>query len=330
MSLITNAVFALMIGFLLSICFGIILIPFLKKLKAGQHVSVYLRESHKKKEGTPTMGGLIFILPAIISFLVLYGLDKVTITYNTLIVLVTFLGYALIGLIDDLLIIFRGNNDGLTESQKLISQTLIATIFFYLFIKAGNEPLLWIHAFNYKQNIGWFYGIFILFLLVASSNAVNLTDGLDGLAGGLSFIAISVFGIITYYTTWLDGYNDIALFLFLLAGSILGFLSFNVSPAKVFMGDTGSLCLGAILGTIAILTRHELLLAIIGIVFVIETLSCILQRYYYKLTKKRLFLMAPLHHRFEKKGWLEQDIVRLFWIIGFIGAMLGLLYGVWL
>ncbi len=330
MYLITNAVFALMIGFLFSVCFGIILIPFLKKLKANQHVSVYLKESHQKKEGTPTMGGLIFIIPPILSFLLLYGLNKVTITYNTLIVLITFIGYALIGITDDLLIIFKGNNDGLTEKQKIISQLIIAIIFFYLFIKAGNEPLLWIHAINFKKNIGWFYGLFILFLLVASSNAVNLTDGLDGLAGGLSFIAITVFGIITYYTSWLDGYNDIALFLFLLAGSILGFLVFNVSPARIFMGDTGSLALGGILGSIAIETRHELLLAIIGIVFVIETMSCLLQRYYYKLTKKRLFLMAPLHHRFEKKGWQEQDIVRLFWIIGFIGAMLGLLYGVWL
>lgn len=328
--MITNAVSALLIGFLSAICLGIILIPFLKKLKAGQHVSIYLRERHKKKEGTPTMGGLIFILATIIPFLILYGVNKITITYNTLIVLITFLGYALIGLVDDLLIILKGNNDGLTEQQKMLSQIFIATLFFYFFVKAGNEPLLWVHALNFKQNIGWFYGLFILFLLVASSNAVNLTDGLDGLAGGLSFIAITVFGIITYYTGWLDGYEDIAIFLFLLSGAILGFLLFNVSPAKVFMGDTGSLALGAVLGTVAILTRHELLLAVIGIVFVIETLSCLLQRYYYKLTKKRLFLMAPLHHSFEKSGWKEQDIVRLFWVIGFIGALAGLIYGVWL
>lgn len=221
--MITNAVFALMIGFFMSLGIGFLLVPFLKKKKAKQHVNRYLRESHKKKEGTPTMGGLIFIISTYLSFAILFLIGKVSISYNVLIVLVTFLGYALIGFIDDALIIFRGNNDGLKEGEKLILQIVIAIIFFYLFIKAGNEPLLWIHAIHFKQNIGWFYGLFILFLLLASSNAVNLTDGLDGLAGGLSFIAIFVFAIITYYTGWLEGYADIAIFLFLLSGSLLGF-----------------------------------------------------------------------------------------------------------
>ena len=197
-------------------------------------------------------------------------------------------------------------------------------------MKSGNEPLLWIHTLNFKYDIGWFYGLFILFVLVASSNAVNLTDGLDGLAGGLSFISIATFGIITWQTGWLYGYQDIALFLFILAGSILGFLVFNVNPAKIFMGDTGSLALGSIIGTIAIITRHELLLIAIGIVFVIETLTCLIQRYYYKLTHKRFFPMTPIHHTFEKLGWNERDIVKLFWIIGLIGSMIGIIYGVWI
>ena len=175
-----------------------------------------------------------------------------------------------------------------------------------------------------------YYGLFILLVLVASSNAVNLTDGLDGLAGGLSAIAICTFGILSFNTGWLEGYEEIAIFCFTLTGSILGFLVFNVSPAKVFMGDTGSLCLGATLGTIAILTRHEILLIVIGIVFVIETITCLIQRYYYKLTKKRFFPMTPIHHTFEKLGWREQDIVKLFWIIGFIGSMIGIIYGVWM
>jgi len=216
------------------------------------------------------------------------------------------------------------------ENQKMIMQIVIAIVFFYLFMISGNEPLLWVHTINFKWDIGWFYGLFILFVLVASSNAVNLTDGLDGLAGGLSVIAFLAFGIITWNTGWLSGYEDIAIFCFILIGSLLGFLIFNVNPAKIFMGDTGSLSLGATLGTLAILTRHELLLIIIGIVFVIETMSCILQIGYYKLTKKRLFKMAPFHHSLEKSGWIESDIVKLFWIIGLIGAMIAITFGVWL
>lgn len=169
-----------------------------------------------------------------------------------------------------------------------------------------------------------------MFVLVASSNAVNLTDGLDGLAAGLSVIAFLTFGIISFYTGWLEGYTEIGIFCFILVGGLLGFLVFNANPAKIFMGDTGSLSLGATMGTIAILTRHELLLIVIGIVFVIETLTCLIQRYYYKLTKKRLFPMTPIHHTFEKLGWNERDIVKLFWIVGLLGSMVAIIYGVWL
>lgn len=330
MLIMTKSVLAMMISFILSIISALILIPKLKKLKASQSLSIYLEERHKEKKGTPTIGGLIFIIPTIISMITLFLLEKISFSYNLLIVLFSFLGYAIIGFIDDYLIIKKKNNKGLTENQKMIMQIIIAIVFFYLFMIAGNEPLLWIHTFNFKLNIGWFYGLFILFILVASSNAVNLTDGLDGLAGGLSVIAFLAFGLITWNTGWLAGYEDIALFCFILIGSLLGFLVFNVKPAKVFMGDTGSLSLGATLGTLAILTRHELLLVVIGIVFVIETLSCIIQIVYYKLTKRRLFKMAPIHHGLEKSGWKENDIVKLFWIIGLIGAMLAIAFGVWL
>ena len=212
----------------------------------------------------------------------------------------------------------------------LITTTLVWFIFFYLFMMGGNEPLLWIHAFHIKLDIGFLYGLFILLCLIASSNAVNITDGLDGLSAGLSIIALSTFGIITWNTDWLLGYSDIAIFIFILVGSILGFLVYNVNPARIFMGDTGSLSLGATLASIAILTRHELLLIVIGLVFVIEMLSVILQRYYYKLTKKRIFPMAPIHHSFEKWGYTERDIVKLFWIVGFICSMIAIVYGVWL
>lgn len=324
------AVFSLLIGFSVSIFVSSLLLPFLKKKHCKQFLSEYLEERHKNKKNTPTMGGLIFVISTMLVLFLFLLFHKMDFSYNLFIVLFTFLGYFLIGFIDDLLIIIRGNNKGLSENSKLFLQTLIALTFFYFFMKAGNEPLLWIHAIHLKLNIGFFYGLFILFVLVASSNAVNITDGLDGLAGGLSFIAFLAFGVITYYTGWLDGYEEIAMFCFILAGSILGFLLFNVNPAKIFMGDTGSLALGATLGTIAILTRHEILLILIGIVFVLETVTCLIQRYYYKLTKKRVFPMTPIHHTFELKGWKETDIVRLFWVIGLLASLLALIYGIWL
>ena len=330
MLILTKSVLAVMISFLLSVCFGAFFVPFLKNRNASQRLSVYLKEKHKKKIGTPTMGGFIFIIPSFITLFILFVMGKIKISYNLLILVFTIIGYTFIGFIDDYLIIKRNNNKGLTERQKLFLQIFVAIIFFYLFMKAGNEPLLWIHSLSIKYDIGWLYGLFILFVLVASSNAVNLTDGLDGLAGGLSLIAYLTFGVISWMAGWLEGYEEIAIYSFILVGSILGFLVYNVSPAKVFMGDTGSLPLGAGLGSIAILTRHELLLVLIGITFVIETVSCILQIIYYKLTHKRLFPMTPIHHTFEKIGWNERDIVKFFWIVGLFAAMISIVYGVWI
>lgn len=330
MLILTKSVLAVMIGFLLSIFFGILIIPILKKMKAKQSLSIYLSLRHQSKVGTPTMGGLIFILGTLCTLFLLWITKKISISYNFLIVLFTFTSYSFIGFLDDYLIIKKQNNAGLSERAKLLFQVIIATILFYLFLIANNEPLLWIHSIHLKLDIGWYYGLFILLVLIASSNAVNITDGLDGLAGGLSAIAFFTFGILSIATGWLEGYEEISLFCFILVGALLGFLVFNVNPAKVFMGDTGSLALGATLGMIAILTRHEILLILIGIVFVIETTTCVIQRYYYKLTKKRLFPMTPIHHTFEKLGWKEQDIVKLFWIIGLLSSMLSLIYGVWL
>lgn len=328
--MVTKSVISLLLGFMGSLLFGNILIPFLKKRDARQTLNRYLEETHKRKSGTPTMGGLIFLFPPLVFFTLFLLFGKMEVSYSLLILLFTTLGYALIGFLDDYLIIRKHNNKGLTEEQKLLCELVIAILFFYFFMKAGNEPLLWIHTFHFKWEIGWVYGFFILFVLSASSNAVNLTDGLDGLAGGLSFLSILTFGIITWNTGWLQGYEELAVFCFLLAGSVLGFLVYNVSPAKIFMGDTGSLALGAFLGSISILTRHELLLALIGIVFVFETLSCMIQRFYYKRTKKRVFPMTPIHHSFEKWGFKEVEIVRLFWVIGFLASLLAISFGVWL
>ena len=329
MLIMTKSVLAVMIGFLFSLLIGMILIPYLKE-KAYQRLNMYLIREHRNKEHTPTMGGFIFIIPTIITTILFYFTGKISFSYNLLIIFFVFIGYAFIGFLDDYLIVKRNNNKGSSESSKLFLQTIVALVFFYLFNLADNESLLWIHAFHIKLDIGFLYGLFILLCLIASSNAVNITDGLDGLSAGLSIIALSTFGIITWNTDWLLGYSDIAIFIFILVGSILGFLVYNVNPARIFMGDIGSLSLGATLASIAILTRHELLLIVIGLVFVIEMLSVILQRYYYKLTKKRIFPMAPIHHSFEKWGYTERDIVKLFWIVGFICSMIAIVYGVWL
>lgn len=330
MLIVTKSVMAMMIGFIFSAILGIFLIPFLNKLKASQTLNKYLERTHHDKVGTPTMGGIIFILPTIVITIIFILLNKIKASYSLLIILFTFIGYAIIGFIDDLLIIIKHDNKGLTKNQKFFLEIIVALIFFYIFMKAGNEPLIWIHSLSIKRNVGWFYGVFILFVLTASSNAVNLTDGLDGLAGGLSVIAFLTFGIISWNTEWLLGYEDISVFSFILIGSILGFLLYNTSKAKVFMGDTGSLSLGATLGAYAIITRHELLLVLIGIVFVIETLSTIIQVIVYKISHKRVFPMTPIHHAFEKKGWKETDIVKLFWVIGLIASMMAIVWGVWL
>ena len=330
MFVLTKSVLAMMISFILSVLFGIFLIPILKKMKASQRISIYVSEMHKSKNGTPTMGGLIFIIPVILTIVILYFLGKVNFSYNLLIIVFTFISYSLIGFLDDYLIIKRHNNKGLTEIQKLLLQIIVAIIFFYLFMKGGNEPLLWIKSLNIRLELNWVYGLFILFILVASSNAVNITDGLDGLAGGLSVISFLTFGIISWSTGWLQGYDDIAVFCFILIGGILGFLVFNLNPAKVFMGDTGSLSLGATLGAVAIITRYEFLLILIGIVFVIETLSCIIQIIYYKLTGKRFFPMAPIHHSFEKMGFKETDIVKMFLFVGLLASMIAIIFCVWM
>ena len=328
MIILTKVVLVMMISLILSIVTGIILIPLLKNLNASQRLSEYLEERHKNKKGTPTMGGLIFIIPVIVVMILMYLFGKIKFNTTIFIVIFTFLSYSLIGFIDDFLIIKRNNNKGLSESCKFLLQVVVAIIFFYLFMKSGNEPLLWIHTLGIKLDIGFLYGLIILLVLVSSSNAVNITDGLDGLAGSLSLIAFLTFGIISYNTGWLEGYEEVSLFCFAISGALIGFLLFNLNPAKVFMGDTGSLALGATMGAIAILTRHEILLILIGIVFVIETLTCIIQRVYYKFTKRRLFLMTPIHHSFEKKGYSERDIVKLFCLVGILASMLALIFGV--
>ena len=330
MLILAKSVLAMMISFIIAIIFGYFLIPILKKLKIRQNLSDYLSEQHKEKSGIPTMGGLIFIFPTILTIIVLLLLNKITFTENLFIVLFVFFGYALVGFLDDYLIIKRHNNVGLTQLQKLFGQLVIALVFFYIFINSGHEPILTISTLGINVNMGWFYGIFVLFVLLASSNAVNLTDGLDGLAGGLSVIAFLTFGLIAWNSKHVYGYEDIGIFCFVLVGALLAFLFYNTHPAKVFMGDTGSLCLGATMASIAIITNHELTLIVVAGVFVIETLTSIIQTLSVMLRGKKIFLMTPLHHHFEKLGWKENDIVKTFWVVGLILSMAAIVFGVWI
>ena len=326
MLLLTKAIFAIMVGFIASAILGLFLVPCLKKLHIGQKISIFVGESHRKKEGTPTMGGLIFIVPTIIATVALVLTGKVSYTSNLGIVLLVFLGYALIGFLDDFLSIKKGNNEGLTTYQKLFMQVLIAIGFFYIYMRSGGQTAWVVGTLHIDLEMGWLYGILILFVLVGASNAVNLTDGLDGLAGGLSAIAFIAFSLISLMV----GFEDIGIFSLILVGSLLGFLIYNTHPAKVFMGDTGSLALGAAMGAIAILTHRELTLLVVAGVFVIETLSVILQTFWVTVFHKKLFLMTPIHHHFEKLGWQETDIVKLFWVCGLVLSMAGIIFGVWL
>lgn len=329
MLVLTKAVLAMMIGFIIAVIFGLVAIPFLKKI-ARQKVSSYLEKKHKEKDGTPTMGGIIFIIPTLITTFILLLMGKIEFSDNLLIVIFVFIAYALLGFIDDFLIIKRKNNIGLTEFQKLVGQLAIALVFFYIFMKGGAEPVLDVHTLGIRIDMGWFYGIFLLFVLVASSNAVNITDGLDGLAGGLSVMAFLAFGLISWGSAGIAGYEDIAIFCFVLVGSLLGFLVYNTHPAKVFMGDTGSLSLGATLASVAIITKHEITMIVVAGVFVFETLVCLIQIFSMVYLKRKVFLMTPYHHHLEKKGWDERDIVKFFWVIGLILSMSAIVFGVWI
>ena len=330
MLILAKAAMAMMLGFVISILCGLVLIPFLRKLHIGQNVSKTIHERHLKKNGTPTMGGLIFIIPVIISLIFLYLNGSISISSNLTILLFVFLAYAGLGFVDDFLKVKYKNNAGLSISTKFLIQMVIALVFFYVFMRHGGEAVLTFSALGLEIPLGWTFGIFILLVLVGTSNAVNITDGLDGLAGGLSVIAFLAFGIISWNTGWMEGYQEVAIFCFILVGSLFGFLVFNSHPAKVFMGDLGSLSLGAALATIAILTRHEFSLVLIGGVFVIETLSSLIQLIAILKFKKRIFKKAPLHHHFEECGWSENDIVKAFLTVGLILAMAAITYGVWL
>lgn len=330
MLILAKSVLGLMLGFVLSLVAAVILIPLLKKLHVGQSVSKLINERHLKKDGTPTIGGLIFIIPTILIMLILYLRGSIEFNSNLIILIFVFLAYGALGFIDDFLKVKYHNNNGLSIGVKFLLQTAIAVVFYIIYRNNGGDSNLVISSLGINVSLGWVFGLFILLVLVGTTNAVNISDGLDGLAGGLSVVAIMAYGVIAWGSKWISGYQEIAIFAFVLCGAILGFLVFNTHPAKVFMGDTGSLALGGALATIAILTKHELSLLLIGGVFVVETLSSAIQIIAIRKFHKKVFLKAPLHHHFEELGWEETDIVKLFWVVGLFLAMIGIIYGVWL
>lgn len=331
MLILAKSILGLMLGFVLSLIAGAFLIPVLRRLKVGQSVSRLINKRHLKKDGTPTIGGLIFIIPTILIMIILYLRGSIELNYNIIIVMFVFIAYGTLGFVDDFLKVRYHNNKGLPTLVKLGLQTVIAIVFYIIFMKHGGNTTIVISSLNNLTiPLGWGYGIFIFLVLVGTTNAVNITDGLDGLAGGLSVMAFLAFGVIAWGSNWISGYQEMGIFAFVIVGSLLGFLVFNTHPAKVFMGDTGSLALGASLASIAILTRHELSLVLIGGVFVIETLSSLIQIIAIRKFHTRVFKRAPLHHHFEELGWIETDIVKLFWVVGFLLSMIGIIYGVWL
>lgn len=304
------------VAFFVSAIVGVFIIPLLRRLKFGQSIREEGPEAHKKKAGTPTMGGLIFLLSIVISTLTLSYIND-TLTTHTIVLLIVLVGFGFIGFLDDFIIIVAKRNLGLTSLQKLIGQIIIAIIAFFLLKLGPFETTVAIPFTDFGIDLGVFYVAFLVFWLVGFSNAVNLTDGLDGLVAGTSTIAFATFGVFAL----IYEQNDIALFAFVVAGSMLGFLLFNVKPAKVFMGDTGSLALGGALAMLSVLIKQELLLLVIGIVFVVETLSVIIQVISFKLTGKRVFKMSPIHHHFELSGWSEWKVVIVFWGVALLAAL---------
>lgn len=302
------------------------LIPFLHKIKFGQEIRKEGPQSHQVKRGTPTMGGIIFVLVPVVVFALL--MPQAFMKKEIMIVVFAYLGYALIGFIDDFLIVVKKNNDGLKPSMKFLMQSVLAVIFYFIYtgmqFDAISATSIMIPVLNVELDLGFLYFFLIFIMFTAESNAVNLTDGLDGLCAGTSLIALFPFIIFAL----LQSKQELAVFLLAVEGAILGYLKFNLHPAKIFMGDTGSLAIGGLLAAVAMVLKQEILLVIIGGVFLMETLSVVIQVTSYKLRKKRVFKMAPIHHHFELCGMKETQVVLMLWMIGFVLAVLGLWLGV--
>ncbi|MGI6317193.1 MAG: phospho-N-acetylmuramoyl-pentapeptide-transferase [Firmicutes bacterium] len=308
--------FVAIIAFFLSIIICPVYIGFSRRQQYGQQVRSDGPRRHYRKAGTPTMGGIVFLL----SFLIVTVIFAPKTPLLFLALFIT-LGNAFLGFIDDYQKVVRRRSLGLRAREKLLGQFIFALLFYFVLALSGHSTVVNIPFFALQLDFGLFYPFLIFILMIGFSNAVNLTDGIDGLAGGTAIVALLAF----LFIASVQGIQEIVYFCGTLVGACFGFLVFNLHPARVFMGDVGSLSLGTALAVVAVLTKAEFSLIIIGGVFVLETLSVIVQVISFKLTGKRVFLMSPLHHHFEMKGWSEWHVVTGFWALGFCFAILGLL-----
>lgn len=321
---ITVAISLLGVAFLLTVLMLPRLIKYLHVLKFGQAIREEGPQSHMHKKGTPTMGGISFIIAIVISLIVAMFLDSTNIQYYILFIYTT-ISFSIIGYIDDMLIVVKKKNDGLAPRKKLMLQ-IIFSVIFYILVTFIYKDVNYIHipVFDYNLNISYFYIIFLVFWQTGFSNAVNLTDGLDGLATSVTIITTSTFALLAYK----ENNFPVLVFCLTIVGALVGFLLFNRNPAKIFMGDTGSLALGGILAAISVILHKEVAFLFIGLVYILETLSVIIQVAYFKKTGKRIFKMSPLHHHFELSGYGEVKTVYIFVIIAVISSAIGYFVGV--
>ena len=318
------AISLLMVAFFLTVLMLPRLIKYLHELKFGQAIREEGPQSHMHKKGTPTMGGISFIISIIISLVIAMFLDSENMKYYFLFIYTT-ISFSIIGYIDDMLIVVKKKNDGLAPRKKLMLQILFSVIF-YVSVIFIYKDINYIHipVFDYKLNISYLYLIFLVFWQTGFSNAVNLTDGLDGLATSVTIITTSTFALLAYK----ENNFPVVVLCLTIVGARLGLLLFNRNPAKIFMGDTGSLALGGILAAISVILHKEIVFLFIGLVYILETLSVIIQVAYFKKTGKRIFKMSPLHHHFELSGYGEVKTVYIFVTITVISSVIGYFIGV--
>ena len=318
------AISLLMVAFFLTVLMLPRLIKYLHELKFGQAIREEGPQSHMHKKGTPTMGGISFIISIVISLVIAMFLDSENMKYYFLFIYTT-ISFSIIGYIDDMLIVVKKKNDGLATRKKLMLQILFSIIF-YVLVTFIYKDINYIHipVFDYKLNISYLYLIFVVFWQTGFSNAVNLTDGLDGLATSVTIITTSTFALLAYK----ENNFPVLVFCLTIVGALIGFLLFNRNPAKIFMGDTGSLALGGILAAISVILHKEIVFLFIGLVYILETLSVIIQVAYFKKTGKRIFKMSPLHHHFELSGYGEVKTVYIFVTIAVISSVIGYFIGV--
>ncbi|AJA47927.1 phospho-N-acetylmuramoyl-pentapeptide-transferase [Clostridium pasteurianum DSM 525 = ATCC 6013] len=312
-------IYSVLVAFLISLLQGPILIPILHKLKFGQNIREEGPKSHRKKAGTPTMGGLIFIFTTAITMFIMK--NNIASNKTAIFAFICLVAFGVIGFLDDFLKIVHKRNEGLTAKQKSLLQLIVSLgIAYYSYITVGTD--IYIPFFRITLQLNpVVYMIFIVFFMVAITNAVNLTDGLDGLATSVTLLVMTFFTIISF--AWHS--YELAIFCGIMAGALLGFLKYNTFPAQIFMGDTGSLALGGAIAGIAIILKLPIVVIIVGGIYVLETVSVVIQVTCFKLTGKRVFKMAPIHHHFEQLGWHETKVVAVFSIVTVILCLISLL-----